>query len=545
MGAKENQTISDWTLWLLAAVLFLLPMWRVGYYDVGMFLDDAGIVFVYAHNLLETGLIFYNVPADRLDGFTSFIDVLFAVPLALFAPDAMYSWNFYIKALITSAIPVFIFFLLLRWGLSRVPAFLLAAALASSDVLSAAFGMQLEGPLYALGIVAFFACLFNREKNLTVGLAVTGWVLCLTRPEAPALVALALGLVVCLDADKQRRMSAFYAGLTVGAALFAWYAWRIFYFGFWAPNTYYAKMSGSRLQELSDGFEFVSYHFLNRADVFLYLALFVLILGCGRAVFSADRGERLTDCLVAGLVALGMLGVRLLTGGDSYQISARLLLDFALPAVLAIGLSLSVYSSGVMRNIIAGLVVMALLGNALFLARNFPANIAAGFVRMERASSASLSCERSAVRRVHVEFPNARLAHTDFQRAKYFASDLELIDLSGLNNKEIAHRTEGNMSLFGKHDLQYALDANVELWKIGNGVMARTALSEQDWPEVVRTGEGVGERFRDALPFMQANAAAFTEGYAPLTVLTSCDTYLNLLVRRDLISADSLFLDAG
>jgi hypothetical protein len=146
---------------------------------------------------------------------------------------------------------------------------------------------------------------------------------------------------------------------------------------------------------------------------------------------------------------------------------------------------------------------------------------------------------------VHVEFPNARLAHTDFQRAKYFASDLELIDLSGLNNKEIAHRTEGNMSLFGKHDLQYALDANVELWKIGNGVMARTALSEQDWPEVVRTGEGVGERFRDALPFMQANAAAFTEGYAPLTVLTSCDTYLNLLVRRDLISADSLFLDAG
>ena len=41
MGAKENQTISDWTLWLLAAVLFLLPMWRVGYYDVGMFLDDG------------------------------------------------------------------------------------------------------------------------------------------------------------------------------------------------------------------------------------------------------------------------------------------------------------------------------------------------------------------------------------------------------------------------------------------------------------------------------------------------------------------------
>mgnify|MGYP001822761348 CR=1 FL=1 len=254
---------------LMLLVMFVLPMWRVGYYDIGMFRDDVGVVFTYARNLIETGQIFYNEPADRLDGFTSMLDIIFALPLYVLAPESMFVWNYYLKALITCLVPVATYFLFLRWGLEPYLAAFVAFALASSDVLSAAFGMQLEGAFYGALILVFFACLLNRDRMRASVLILTGVLLCLTRPEAIALVASALGFAVILDADSRRRKIALGAGSAILACMGAWYAWRIAYFGYWAPNTYYAKLSGSRMQELADGFNYVWYQFSNRADVFL------------------------------------------------------------------------------------------------------------------------------------------------------------------------------------------------------------------------------------------------------------------------------------
>jgi len=527
---------------IMLLCLFVLPMWRVGYYDTGLFSDDAGIVFVYARNLIESGQIFYNFPVDRLDGFTSTIDVLFAIPLYVLGSESMFVWNYYLKALITSVVPIFVFFAFVRWGLDRKIAFALAAVLAASNVLSAAFGMQLEGPLYAVAIIFFFSCLFDRVRLSSFRLAAIGILLCLTRPEALALVATALIAACIYESDKTRRGLVMRAGFSVAAVMAAWYGWRTFYFGYWAPNTYYAKLSGSRLQELSDGFSFAFYHF-SQPDGFIYVAVIGFLLWSVRKLFMARSSGRETDFLIVALVASAMLAVRIWTGGDSYQYSARLLIDFAVPAFLALGLAIIICRHLVVRNLMLGMIGLALIGNGLFIIRNLPHNLAGGFVRMEREVNAGLVCERDALSLVSKTYPGARLAHTDFQRSKYYSPNMEVIDLSGLNNRDISHRTSEVSNVFGKHDLNYALERKAELWKMSTGVMERTPIHELDWPEALRSDESLRTRFRESLDFMRANYAAFSEGYAPLTVSTKCGTYLNLLVRRDLISADSVYLE--
>ena len=541
----QTREVSALTLKLMCACLLVLPMWRVGYYDIGLFRDDAGIVFVYARNLVETGQIFYNFPADRLDGFTSTIDVLFAALLYLVAPDSMFVWNFYVKALITSLVPILVLFVLRRWGLGIIPAFLVAAALALSEVLAATFGMQLEGPLYAAGIIMFFVALFGRHKFRLVAAAGLGFILALTRPEALVLVGVAFAAcwLFCDEDDIERRSQTLWSGLAAISGIGLWYLWRIFHFGYWAPNTYYAKMSGTRWQEITDGFNFVVYHFLSRADVFIYLALFLLVLAAIPQLFKANKTAGEEKFWVLSAVAFAMLAVRIGTGGDSYQFSARLLTDFAVPAFLAVGLALSFWHSGWLRNAIVAFVAVALVGNAWILARNMPENLAAGFIRMEREFNAGLECEFAAMRLVNSLYPQARLAHTDFQRAKYFAPELEVLDLSGLNNRDIAHRVDGKTNIFGKHDLQYGLDRQAELWKMSTGVMERTPLHEIDWPVALQSGEGLEDRFRGALDFMQQNYTVFSEQFVPLSVRTQCGTYLNMLLSRDLANADYVYLE--
>lgn len=150
-----------------------------------------------------------------------------------------------------------------------------------------------------------------------------------------------------------------------------------------------------------------------------------------------------------------------------------------------------------------------------------------------------LDCERDAIREAFARYPGARLAHTDFQRAKYFVPDMEVIDLSGLNHRGIAHATTGEVNPYGKHDLNYALPEKAELLKLGTGVMEYRIITNDDWLGSLREDGEVARDFRNARQFLLANADELRRDYMPVAIETVCSgSYLNLLVRRDAVRAD-------
>ena len=532
---------------LVGFALFVLPMLRVGRINIPIFWDDIGVVFVYALNLIETGAIFYNVPADRIDGFTSMLDVLFVVPLALLDPDNLFRLNYYAKALVTSLVPVALFAALLRLHTPALLAAAAALALAMSDVLAYGFGMLLEAPVYALLLVGFLVnlCLDARRNAWLATLF--GCLLCITRPEALALVTAGVGARLIFRAGLQPLAATLATGAGILTFIVAWLSWRIAYFGFWAPNTYYAKLGGTRSEEIMQGLAFVGGYFSRAADTGLYIALVLLTIALVPLWLRQRRHPesvpnlntfRISNFAICTAVAGTMLAVRIATGGDSYTISSRLLIDFAVPAAMATGLGLAAASFMTLQRVALAAVAFAVLGNGFVVLGSLPGNIT-GFMRTERILDRQLDCERDAIREAFARYPGARLAHTDFQRAKYFVPQMEVIDLSGLNNRDIAHATTGEVNPYGKHDLNYALREQAEILKLGTGVMEFRVITNEDWLNSLREDREVARDFRNARPFLLANAAELQRDYEPVAIETACSgSYLNLLVRRDAERAD-------
>lgn len=531
---EKNRSIL--TVGGVALFLFLVPMLRVGEFKVPLFWDDISIVFVYALNLLNNGEIFYNEPGDRIDGFTSMMDVLFVIPLALIDADNLFRLNYYAKALLTAAVPVGVLLTLLSWRIRMLPAAAVALAVASSETLAHGFGMQLEAPLYALLMTAFFAVLTGTARARPVLLAALGFILYLTRPEALVLVAVAFAAFLLLLRGDERFRATLYAAAGATLLIAGWIGWRISFFGYWAPNTYYAKMSGARLEEITDGLGYVSSHLMRAPEAFLYLALLLLIATLFTTVWRRNQDDRVYYFGVCAAVAVAMLFVRIVTGGDSYWMSSRLMMDTLLPAALATGLGLTVISARYVRNGAVCCVMVALVLSGFFIARQLPGNVL-GFVRMERFAHRAHNCEKAAMRELAGAYPNATLAHTDFQRAKYYAPELRILDLSGLNNREIAHGETGDVNTFGKHDLGYGLSRQADLLKFGTGVREFDPLSEAQWLNAMNPDNEAVRQLREVQGFLVERAPELMRDYTPLAVPTNCGDYINLIARRDLVES--------
>lgn len=518
-------------IWLVLSALFLLPMIRVGLNNVLIFWDDISIVFVYAQNFLQTGGFFYNTPTDRIDGFTSMLDVLLMMPFAAADYAHMYAWNYYFKALLTSMVPLALWFLLRSHGANVLIATLAALAIAVSEVLAHGFAMQVEGPAYALLLLAFYWQLLGNSRGRVLLLAGSGFLLCLARPEAMLLVPVVLtAFLVLLRGDPRIRGTLVSFALFV-VALLTWLGWRIYYFGYWAPNSYYAKTSASRFDEIRDGLDFVGAYFLRSTDVFLYAAPLVLLIPLGRRFFSGATDRRVAYFLILSIATILMLGVRVGTGGDSYWFLSRLMIDCAISAALAAGIGLAASNLSRMRTISAAAIVLAIAGNVWVIASNLPGNLG-GFVRQQRTVAVGLQCERESLAQARKMFPNARLAHTDFQRAKYYEPGLEVVDLSGLNSRVIAHSTGALDNPFGKHNPQIVLDEGIELWNIGVGVNNRVPVTDAYWQAVLATGKDPDGIFDGMVPFLRSNAAELVENYQPMAFPNSCGYYVNMLVRK-------------
>jgi len=234
----------------LLAVIALAALWHGARYD--FFCDDAFIALRYAKNLIEHHELSYNL-GQRVEGFTSPLWVLLisavgslGVPL----PNA--------TRVLGASAALSTFWALCRfWDELDPKSPRLVVAPAAALAMSAPFAAWtlggLETPLFVATFTLALALLARASRRcdlrscLQAGLCVAFCVLC--RPEGATLIVIG-SVVICLPSAASpeplvRRLPAWLAPLALlvgGYELF-----RLVYFGYPLPNTFYVKTSGEGL----------------------------------------------------------------------------------------------------------------------------------------------------------------------------------------------------------------------------------------------------------------------------------------------------------
>ncbi len=327
-----------------AALALLLGALALAPQALGVWmLDDAFISFRYARNaLLGHGFVFN--PGERVEGYTNFLwTALFVPTLALGAPPAPASQALTLACALATAA--------LAWvGARRLtgpaPALTALTLLIPSApfVLYTARGSGMETALFTLLLLGGVLAYLYRPSRMEDGQSVVGgrWsvvgagvllaLAAMTRPEG-VLVAGVTGLHLLLGVWRVGRgegpqqpsrahggvsgISAFASSaaaswmhqrrwrqplaFTVGfLAIFGpYYLWRLAYYGYPLPNTFYAKVGGTSAQALR-GLRYLGDFAVSQAPL-LALALLAGLLAClGRLSRMEDGGWRMEDGASSG-----------------------------------------------------------------------------------------------------------------------------------------------------------------------------------------------------------------------------------------------------
>ena len=210
---------------LAGAILALFPHWIV---------DDAYITLRYAHNLVEHGVLTWNVGAAPVEGYTGLLWTLLAAGAIRLGIDPV--WSVQVACILS--------FFACLWLLPAV----VAAAGGDQARQALALALFVTGPWWyvhagsGLETMLFVALVL---ACVLAWLRFPSWLplLCLlvslTRPEG---VVLALVLFGASWARGERHLLEW--ALIYGVPAVVYFRWRIGYYGELLPNTFHAKTSG-------------------------------------------------------------------------------------------------------------------------------------------------------------------------------------------------------------------------------------------------------------------------------------------------------------
>ena len=263
-------------------------------------IDDADIFLVYARNLAEGHGFVYNIGGEVVEGFTSLLWTLicaagFTVFQSLEVPLLVLNMVLGVAVVVMC---------LKRSEYPRLFLVLLAAAPAWFAWCQLTL---MESGLWCLLITAaILATVDQRPKLLCLLLPL----LVITRPESMLWGAWLL-LVLFLYAEKGRRIrTVVFPAAAFGLTLLALVGFRLSYFGYPVPNTYYAKVSSNWFSNVWNGLDYFFSYLSSNPAVLLVMALAAFTL------FRWRRQPPASVCLL--LCLLPGIGIPVLVGGDHF-----------------------------------------------------------------------------------------------------------------------------------------------------------------------------------------------------------------------------------
>ena len=495
--------------------------------------DDGFIVLVYARHLIEHHAIYWNVADGAVDGFTSVADLAQkTLVMALLHGDAVRETHALaiVEHLASVAAGAGIACIAAgpTWR-ANVAAAIAALAFATNVALADATTYWLETPLYALvALVALGTLVFAPPESRTVRalLAFEWTALALTRPEG---LPLAVLFAAWFAIDRARHLptrARWGPGAWFALATVAYLAWHWAYFGALAPNTFYAKSSDSRWQEVRDGVEYVrAWAGSDPTRALPVVLLFVTPLAALAPRWWSSQPLR-RAFLVASAAAFVAIAEVIVEGGDSYDrgrfVAVPLALLFVALAFASQGLA------GARVWIPVASLVVTVAGEARHSFSHLDVRLAR--IAAWPDDGRDFRCEMDLTRLLAKSA--TRIAETDFQRMKWFDDDLDVVDLAGLNDRARAHERNPGRNQWGKGGFRDAPATGAEVlvlgprWLYAKSMATVTTRAIADDPQVAR--ELLGARFPESA------RDALLARYVPAALPNACGGgYMNFFVRND------------
>ena len=329
-------------------------------------IDDAAITRSYSENIAAGAGYVYNVGGERVEGSTTLLWALTIAGLYLLTPAP--------EGLIVAACALLTLcavFCALRTvrhladgarGDGTVAVLTVAAVLlASPGYFLWTVWTMMEVAIWS-ALIAWLVLILVRATRggkaaapvATVPVLVAAALLPVARPEGVAVAIGLLGLGVLLAPRSRGRLV---VALVLAAGVFvAVTAWRVAYFGQPFPNTFYAKVSTDRIQDLTDGAKYTLGFLLGSPFAGLSMVAWLVGVVWIVARWSRDRGTDLS-LLIPAAAILGFLAVYTALGGDHFAlgrffqpiqpilpIAAAVSIAIALPRAAPLGGRLSVPS---------------------------------------------------------------------------------------------------------------------------------------------------------------------------------------------------------
>jgi arabinofuranosyltransferase len=508
-----------------AAILLLQSRFYLHYTS-----DDAYISYRYARNLADGAGLVWN-PGQHVEGYSNYLWVVTLAGLHKAGADIVLSgrWLGFSIAIVGAGA---------TYRLSRdllddqsgpiaglVAALLLSAS--GSWALWAAGG--LEVPLFGtLVIVAVLLHLREREWRWPPVSGAVWALVAMTRPDGILLAAVSSLFKVYDGVHAARGARAHsmravreFAWLLFFFATFAaiygpYYLWRYDTYGWFFPNTYYAKV-GYGIDQYDRGLRYFML-FLEESGGWLLLITPIAI------AFAPMRRSRAT--YVFGLMIVWMAYV-VYVGGDSllrFRFFAPVLpLFFALVtasvAALVTAEHLEVNVSQRTKEVIAGLAVLGALAFVLY-----PSVSDSNGIKGERRA---VNDRAAAGRWLYENVPPTTVVAAIPVGAIAYESRLDVVDMLGINDEHIAHRDVplGDFAAgHEKYDSEYVLDQEPDIIILFDG-LSNQPVSQGDYARLNNV-------FIPALIDM-LNSDRLKREYTPRTVEIREGKWLNVFVRRE------------
>jgi hypothetical protein len=334
-------------------------------------------------------------------------------------------------------------------------------------------------------------------------------------------VALYAALTVAVFASARSGLRARVAALAPGAALFAvtgaaYFGWRVWYFGDWLPNTFYAK-SGFTARHALRGLAYLA---AFAANPFVWLEAPLALTG---AVVLGRRRELVVPALVVAVLVI-VIGV----GGDGLP-----MYRFVIPALPF----LAVLAAAGAASLPWPELSFAALG--LLVALSFFPRRDAQYALMLDQRDYEIPAWRAAGRALARALPPDALVAAVPIGALGWYSDLRVLDMVGLTDRTIAHApiaTGSGWAGHERHDGAYVLSRRPDAILLGNILVSKASrIAFEQFPTF--TNPSVAAREGD-VPIQPEFARDYLQTALPI----GGGATLHFFLRRGVRAADPRIL---
>lgn len=433
--------------WLLVLVSVSIGI-GIAWYSNGQPIhgtDDANIYMVYMRNLAEGHGFVYNVGGERVEGFTSLLWTIIGAALYGLSGQLFH----YLLLLLNFTIIVFSLYhisKLIDFSLgkkdtvSMASVFPLVILVLTPGYFDWTVLSLLETGLWSSQIILSVVLIIRINwfsKTVSHELAFVGLSssMIVTRPEAmlwvPFLFALRLLKGIIIDGVSIKNGLVLMVGLCYPMAMLAALTfWRIDYFGYPLPNTFYAKVSSDLVSNAQDGFRYLYdcfklYPHLPSILLGLFLILPQVLLSGGK---KAGLGG------VIFLVSCCALLIPVLVGGDCFGYAR--FLQPVMPVMLA-SVPLLLKRIGFEAVVMAVTIITLAQSPTLFARVKYGESKIKQQWAIAEGSRGEAERTRAFFSDLHVKPSIGVLSAGGFA----WSYDGEVLDLLGLNNVEMAHRS--------------------------------------------------------------------------------------------------------